>query len=417
MSNFSDEEREAQERDARPRADAERQNYSDARYIDEDEYYDEAHDRNERRNTARRVLLGLSALCLVALAVIGVIGLSGYDLNGSDTATKTVTATPSPTSALPSVQAAPTDCPNSLPLNFNPNVPVSGDLVPKNVNNPDQHAVETSQQVLQAIKNDPRVALGAGQLLFPADYPKDTDWHKFVDATGKCTSLAGTELVDKVVGVLTQKGTTVNENATADPNLVNTFLGANGVMSNATPGITGDLRAVEYTLPNGQKVTFLKRCGNLATPAPSSPVGSPPETEVPPPGTETVPPTTETPPPCTDCSCDNTCVTTTTTTPTTPPPCVPPPGNTQCMPPKVPTTNPSKPPGIVPLPLNPRDTLQPTRPTLAPGTTRQTTPIPTAAPPTHLNVTPRSAPPPPPAAKLPSPSQAPTSTIITRPHM
>ena len=246
----------------------------------------------------------IGVIALIALVVIGAI-VNDNSSNASSSSSTSTSASASPTTstsapATSSVKAAATECPDTTPLNFDRNAPADGNLVPVKDNS--KHAVETDEDVQQAIKDNPKILAGWAKKLWPQKYPDSDNWKQFVadNGNGKCLNEKGQKALDNILALLTADSTEVDENAQASPDMVNSFMGENGVRSYAEGGITGDLSAVEYTLPNGKKVTVLKRCGNFADHGKSFPPGNPPpgiSTPPPPPP----PPTTTPPPICVGC--------------------------------------------------------------------------------------------------------------------
>lgn len=239
---------------------------------------------------------------IVALLLIGAgvgLALRGNDNSvpaASASTSSSATTSTSTSTVTSTVKAAVTECPGTTPLNFNPGAPADGNLVP--VKEGSVHAVETDEDVQQAMKDDPRILAGWAKKLWQSKYPDSDNWKQFVASNGKCLNEKGQKVLDNVLALLTADSTEVDENAQASPDMVNSFMGADGVRSYAEGGITGDLRAVEYTLPNGKKVTVLKRCGNFADNGKSFPPGNPPPgASTPPPSP---PPTTVVPPPTTE---------------------------------------------------------------------------------------------------------------------
>lgn len=254
----------------------------------------------------RSTIIGaIIVVVLLVLTGVGVALYQGSNSNNSASATGTSTSqSASPTTSTSTsvvtttVKAAATECPDTTPLNFERKAPLDGNLVPVKDNS--KHAVETDEDVQQSIKDNPKILAGWAKKIWPAKYPNSDNWQQFVtdNGNGKCLNEKGQETLSNVLAYLNADGTKVNENAQASPDLVNSFMDEAGVRSYAEGGITGDLSAVEYTLPNGKKVTVLKRCGNFADHGKSFPPGNPPPgaTPTPPPPP---PPTTE--PPCIGC--------------------------------------------------------------------------------------------------------------------
>lgn len=194
------------------------------------------------------------------------------------------------------VEASAADCPDGTPLKYDPNQGL----------NVKTGGVKNSKEDLEAIKEDPRNLAYRGHNL--KLWEDANNWKPLTTNEGKCLSKDGEILYAKVEGALTASTTKVDENAIAPAGYYNTGMNQNGPVVNPTPGITGNLDAIIYTLPDGTKVIVLKRCANLALPsAPpqytkvevpgSTPPGEKPPTTVPPTNPPTNPPTTTPPGP------------------------------------------------------------------------------------------------------------------------
>lgn len=118
-----------------------------------------------------------------------------------------------------------------------------------------------------------------------------------------CYTAKGREAYTVLKGAL--YASTVDPNAEAGANWVNTGVGSDGNVFQTGPGISGNRHGTLYRLPNGEILVIMDRCGNITTPGPIPNV--PPETTVPtnggtippgtnPPGTGTRPPHTTQPP-------------------------------------------------------------------------------------------------------------------------
>ena len=154
------------------------------------------------------------------------------------------------------VSASPSDCPDSTALAYDPNRDmnvVSG-------------GIENRTEDLAAIKKDPRNLAMRAHNLKLWDDPKN--WAPLTSNEGKCLSTEGAILFAKVEGALTASTTAVDENAVAPAGYYNTGMDQDGVLVNPSAGITGDMRAIKYTLADGTVVIVLKRCANLALPSP-----------------------------------------------------------------------------------------------------------------------------------------------------
>lgn len=188
------------------------------------------------------------------------------------------------TSAVPTVAATSEDCKEGWPLTYDPNK----DL------NVMSDGVDNAKEDIEAIKSDPRnLAYRAHNLEF---WDNPNNWKPLTTNDGKCISREGEMLFAKVEGGLTAKGVTVDENALAPASYYNTGMNADGPLVNPTPGITGDRSAIVYTLEDGTKVIVLKRCANLALPAPPKHYHKTPiPGSTPPPGKGGPPPVTQPP--------------------------------------------------------------------------------------------------------------------------
>jgi len=259
-------------------------------------------------------------------AVITVVAaiLLAYNL-GKDDDSSTPASAP--------VAASASECVNGYPLDYDPNA--TGNVVEKKANS--NYAVENPDDILANAKKNPKVLAGYGTLFLPAVFPDSTKWQSLVNQSGKCLSADGVKAYVQLEAYVRQSDWHVGQ---AAPDMVNTGMGAPGIVSNAAPGITGDLKAVIFVTPDGRKVVILERCGNPAEYKPSyPPVSPPPPTETPSceqTGTCAPPPCTVncTPPPCTvNCGpppCMENCG---------PPPC-PPNQNGVCVQPKDPAVDP-----------------------------------------------------------------------------
>lgn len=106
-----------------------------------------------------------------------------------------------------------------------------------------------------------------------------------------CYTAKGREAYTVLKGALF--ASTVDPDAEAGSNWVNTGVGSDGKVFQTAPGISGNRHGTMYRLPNGEILVVMDRCGNITTPGPISNV--PPETTIPPSGGGTNPPGTNPP--------------------------------------------------------------------------------------------------------------------------
>lgn len=315
------------------------------------------------------------------LGSIGLLVLGAWGTAAIVTSNDSGNSSSSSASSSTEVTAKASDCPvisgQSWPLNYDPSR--NGDVVEGGVHSP--------EDIKNAAKVDPKVLVGYGQQFLPATFPAGTDYHKFVDQSGKCLNLDGVVAFKQLEAYENQSSVVKGQ---ADSSWVNTGMGAGGIVSNATPGITGNMNAWIYTTPDNRKVVILERCGNPAEQVPSYPKAPPTGTAVPPPPVTTVPP----PPP-------------TTGTP-------PPPPTTETPPPPTTTTPPPPPPTLVPK----DPSVDPYPRGNAPqggGPNDQPGPGPSNIP-TQPPATPRTNPPRPVATSVPgTPAPTRVSTPVTAP--
>jgi len=128
---------------------------------------------------------------------------------------------------------------------------------------------------------------------FFGQYEDPNNWQSLVD--NGCLSSEGQRLYERVNGIMNAEGVSfaIGE---APANGTNSGMDPNGTYGiSATPGIYGDRRAIEITMPDGSKGWIMFRCGNpvfMGTPnLPHVP------TDNPPPPTTTTPPGENPPPP------------------------------------------------------------------------------------------------------------------------
>ncbi len=116
---------------------------------------------------------------------------------------------------------------------------------------------------------------------------------ELVTADGSCLTIAGQSVYWQILGAINAEGTQTKFGQ-ADPSWVNTGMDGD-VFVASTPGIYGDLKTLEFVLPNGTRVIVLTRCANPVFPTnPGLPVG---RTDNPPPAQVYNPPAEESPPP------------------------------------------------------------------------------------------------------------------------
>lgn len=263
------------------------------------------------------------------------------------------------------------------------------------------HAVETHTDVVKGLKENPRFLAAFANRLAPSLWANGSDWKPLATEDNKCLSSKGVEVLGKIMTIFEFQLDNVNENALADRNLVNMGMTAEGLVSNAVPGIDGDRSAIVYRFKDGTEVTVLKRCANLPRRTPVYPTVppsrfNPAPVPAPKPVPTTVPPTTTVP----------TTTTTTTTVPPTTTTTVPPPPPVTVVP-KVPEEDPY-PQGNAPQGGGPNED---------PGPGQYVPPEEMERPPETSRTNPPPPPPPAPAPAVPDePVSTPTpTTLVTTP--
>lgn len=254
-------------------------------------------------------------------------------------------------------------CPSAYAQAFDPNV--DGRFA--------SHGVQTVADVDNLARHDARyLAFLANKL----GRWSSTDASQLLAPGNQCLSREGQTTYNLVHAAFTAPDTTVDTRTSAPANYFNTGMVNNQPVVEHQPGIKGNRAAIRITLADHHEVIVMKRCANLALPAPGKlPPGPTDQTPSP-----TVTPSPSSPP--------------TTAPPTTTPPgpsCTPPlipSGSGRCILPKGPAPQPSgvhhptsNPVGSVQPPLPSKSSpLQP-QPTSAPTTTNKpapsSTPLPT----------------------------------------
>lgn len=166
---------------------------------------------------------------------------------------------------------------------------------------------ESVEKDFASLKKDARLlAVRANQLgLWPSNDPSE-----LLEPNSSCLSREGQVLAGKIEGALTGVGTDI-EFANAPANWYNTGM-ANGQMVVASErGITGDRKAIKYTLRDGSVLYVMVRCGNIVLPSPGDIPKGPTDNPAPPKATPKATPSPSQPP-------------RSTPTPSSPPPSSPP---------------------------------------------------------------------------------------------
>lgn len=274
-----------------------------------------------------RVVIGIivgGCLALVfGLASLGIWAMTRSEDGATNSAATSNTVAPSTTPSTPtSTPVKPvveTKCTYGKPLKYEPREGV-GDVV--RPNDGAQYKFTDKQELLDAAAEDPVVLSAYLHEFMKETYPNGRDWKSLVNDQGNCLNQKGAEALEHLELAVQNWSMEIGE---ADASWVNTGGSEDGIVSNTTPGITGDRKAMIFE-KNGKQVVILLRCGNPVHEAPRYPQKFVPQ---PPSGGGTPPPL----PP--------------TRTVTQPPP--PPPTTTIVTPPPTTTLVP-KPPLIIPGP-------------------------------------------------------------------
>lgn len=143
---------------------------------------------------------------------------------------------------------------------------------------------------LEKVKTDPNLLAGAVKYLLA----RDTDKTTLVDKDGWATDKAA-QLVSELELTLGQAKVVA---ADAPSTGYNSGVENNTVVGSATAGINGDRKAVQVTLPDGEVIWIMGRCGNIVTkgspPVPPGKTDQPPIV-TPPPGPPTLTPKSSNP--------------------------------------------------------------------------------------------------------------------------
>jgi len=243
------------------------------------------------RNFWYRGLAIVSALVLVCLVIsISLAALS--NTRSSSTATSTATAhstTTTTATATASPSVAVCDAKFVQVVANNNGDKVDGDFEQKYAAATSDAAnlSDAQKQLLltNSANNAQRLAIWSNAWGL---YASPNNWQPLVD--GNCLSAAGRDLYNQFAGALNAKGTTFAE-GDAPATGYNSGVNSNGTYQvYATPGVTGNRKAIKVTLANGSVVWIMVRCGNVvySTPPPGVPTTTPPTTTPP-----TTPPTLE----------------------------------------------------------------------------------------------------------------------------
>ncbi|HET6746956.1 MAG TPA: hypothetical protein VFH06_02520 [Candidatus Saccharimonadales bacterium] len=177
---------------------------------------------------------------------------------------------------------APWPCPENMKQAFDPND--HGNFASK--------GIEDTNSILALAGKDARYLGFIGSQTF-GDVANDPN--PLLVPDNSCLSQRGQEVFNQLKGGLTAKSTTVDNNGEAPANFYNTGMVNGRPVVDSQPGIGGNRAAVVYTFADGSKLYVMKRCGNLALPAPGNlPMGTTDHQR--PPGTTVTPPP---PPECT----------------------------------------------------------------------------------------------------------------------
>ena len=159
-----------------------------------------------------------------------------------------------------------------------------------------EEATKAAQVWLEKVKTDPNLLVGASSFFLK----KDVDKASLTDENGYAT--------DKAIQLVTELGLAIGTAQAITPAQApdtgyNSGVENDTVVASESPGITGDRKAIQIVLANGETVWVLARCGNPVTAGkPGLPTGktdnpTPPVIVTPVvPTPSTPPPTPETPP-------------------------------------------------------------------------------------------------------------------------
>jgi hypothetical protein len=228
------------------------------------------------RNFWYRGLAIVSALVLVCLLIsVSLAVLSNTRSSSTATTTATASATVTAT-ATASPSAAVCDAKFVQVVANNNGDKVDGDFEQK-------YAAATSgaanlsdaqKQLLltETANNAQRLAIWSNGFGL---YASPNNWQPLVD--GNCLSAAGRDLYNQFAGALNAKGTTFAE-GDAPATGYNSGVSGGTYQVYATPGVTGNRKAIKVTLANGTVVWIMVRCGNVvySTPPPGVPTTTPP---------------------------------------------------------------------------------------------------------------------------------------------
>ena len=122
----------------------------------------------------------------------------------------------------------------------------------------DTEAANAADVWLGKVKTDPNLLVGAAKYFLNRDIDKTT----LVTSDGWATDKA-VQLVAELQILLSQSKIVAS---TAPANGYNSGVENNNVVGASEAGLSGDTKAIQITLPNGEKVWVMSRCGNIVTP-------------------------------------------------------------------------------------------------------------------------------------------------------
>ena len=121
-------------------------------------------------------------------------------------------------------------------------------------------ARDAAQVWVEEVRKDPNLLAGAAQIILNQDVDKTTLFEEDGCATDTAIQLAFE--IETTFALSTFRAT----NAPSDG--YNSGVEDETVVGSLDPGVSGDRKAIQITLPDGRVIWIMARCGNIVTPAP-----------------------------------------------------------------------------------------------------------------------------------------------------
>lgn len=226
-----------------------------------------------QRKKSLVIPITLVALLIVSALVIAVAFFGGA--NGSDAATSITAAKPSPSATTaPSPSATPEDCADSWPIvpaNHEQNRWFYEGIASIMDANTNEEAVAASIDWREKVRQAPNLLVGAVKTFLQKDVSEAS-----LTGSDGCVTQEAVDLDLELGMYIAASKITPDE---APINGVNTGVNDGAVVSDSSPGISGDRKAIKIVTPDGRTIWIMARCGNIVT---ESPVFPPGETDNPP---------------------------------------------------------------------------------------------------------------------------------------